>query len=320
MNEVRLIPYEVETVVKEISEVPKGVQLVRAASLWDEAEQGKGRVIAVLDTGVQKDHPDLKDRIIGGRNFTNDYGGDPALFVDNNGHGTHVCGTIAASANQRGVVGVAPLAKLLVLKVLTGEGSGRYEWIIEGIRYASQWRGEKGEKVNVISMSLGGPENIPEMHEAIKEAVAQGISVVVAAGNRGDDRSETIERSYPGLYNEVIQVGAVNNKKKPAPFTNSNEEIDLVAPGVHVLSTYIGSRYARLSGTSMATPHVAGALALLMNWSEKHFSRKLNEAEIYAQLIRRTLPLEESPALTGNGFLSLDLVKRIRQTDVLWEK
>ena len=119
--------------------------------------KGQDVVVAVLDTGCDTNHIDLKDRIIGGRNFTKDYEADPNVYLDNNGHGTHVAGTIAATENGVGVLGVAPLAKMLVLKVLAGDGSGSYEQIIEAIHYAVNWRGPNQEKVRIISMSLGGP-------------------------------------------------------------------------------------------------------------------------------------------------------------------
>lgn len=309
--QVKLVPYTIDSIVDKTNETPKGVRLIQAPEIWEESNQGEGIVVAVIDTGVDTDHPDLKDQIIGGRNFTTDYNGNPDVYEDNNGHGTHVSGTIAASLNNDGVVGVAPKAKILSLKVLSGEGFGNYEWIISAINYAVEWRGPKNERVRVISMSLGGPEDVPELHNAIKNAVSEGVSVVVAAGNEGDDREDTFEYSYPGSYNEVIQVGAVNHDLDLAPFTNTNTEVDLVAPGVNVVSTYLDNKYASLSGTSMATPHVAGALALLINLSEKEFNRSLIETEIYAQLVRRTLPLGFRKSSEGNGFLLLNLVEKI---------
>ncbi|MGM0877543.1 MAG: S8 family peptidase [Bacillota bacterium] len=310
-SQVKLVPYTIDSILNKTNETPKGVSLIQAPAIWEESNQGEGIVIAVIDTGVDTDHPDLKDQIIGGRNFTTDHKGDPDVFEDNNGHGTHVSGTIAASLNKEGVVGVAPKAKILSLKVLSEEGSGDYEWIINAINYAVDWRGPQNERVRVISMSLGGPEDVPELHKAIQNAVNNGVSVVVAAGNEGDDREDTFEYSYPGSYNEVIQVGAVSNDLTLAPFTNTNTEVDLVAPGVEVVSTYLDNKYASLSGTSMATPHVAGALALIINLSEKEFGRSLIETEIYAQLVRRTLPLGNRKSSEGNGFLLLNLVEKI---------
>ncbi|WP_010281243.1 S8 family peptidase [Bacillus timonensis] len=311
-NQVKLLPFTIQSVVDQTNETPEGVQLVQAPSVWEDSSQGEGIVIAVIDTGIDSSHPDLKDRIIAGRNFTSDYQGDPEVFEDNNGHGTHVSGTIAASLNNEGVVGVAPKAQILSLKALTGQGSGNYEWIIDAIHYAVDWRGPNEERVRVISMSLGGPEDVPEMHKAIQNAVNQNISVVVAAGNEGDSQDDTFEYAYPGAYNEVISVGAVDMDLQPAPFSNTHTELDLVAPGVDVISTYPDNKYAKLTGTSMATPHVAGAIALLINKSEKEFDRTLSEEEVYAQLIRRTVPLGNRKSAEGNGFLQLNVVEKLQ--------
>ncbi|MFC7062348.1 S8 family peptidase [Halobacillus seohaensis] len=313
MSDVQLIPYKTEEILDVSSEVPEGIDMIEAEALWERTDQGKGQVVAIIDTGCQTDHPDLKGRIIEGRNFTTDYDSDEMNFSDNNGHGTHVAGTIAAVENGNGVVGAAPQSNLLILKVLTGVGNGNMEWIINAIDYATNWEGPNGEKVRVISMSLGGPTDVPELHESIQEALKKDISVVCAAGNEGDGRADTPEHAYPGAYNEVIQVGAIDFDRNLAEFTNTNDEIDLVAPGVNILSTYTGGKYAKLSGTSMATPHVSGALALLINLAEGQFERSMTEAEIFSQLIKRTIPLGYSKKGEGNGLISLALVDKFDQ-------
>ncbi|PEO39549.1 S8 family peptidase [Bacillus pseudomycoides] len=310
-NKMRLIPYKVAEVFEEVNEIPLGVKLIKAPEIWDKSEKGKNIVVAVLDTGCQIDHIDLKDRIIGGRNFTTDYNHDPNNFSDNAGHGTHVAGTIAATENNKGVVGVAPEVKLLILKVLNGEESGPYEWIINGINHAVKWEGSNGEKVRVISMSLEGSVNSPQLHQAVKNAVDNDILVVCASGNKGDCSEQTDELAYPGSYQEVVEVGAIDLNKKLACFSNSNKNIDLVAPGdgfflgEGILSTYINGGYAKLFGTSMATPHIAGAAALIIKECEKEFGRTLSEDEIYAQLIKRTTSLQYDKRSEGNGLIDL---------------
>jgi major intracellular serine protease len=311
MSEMKLIPYRMDAILDTTNEVPRGVQMVEAQSLWEETDQGEGSVVAVIDTGCQREHPDLMGRIIDGKNFTTDYDGAPELFDDNNGHGTHVAGTIAAVENEEGVVGVAPKSKLLILKVLNKEGSGSYESIIEALKYATTWRGPNKERVRIISMSLGGPEDAPELEASIKEAIEKGISVVCAAGNEGDGREDTMEFAYPGAYNEVIQVGAIDEGRHLAEFTNTNDQIDLVAPGVNITSTYLEGKYARLSGTSMATPHVAGGLALIIPLVERQFQRSMSESEIFSQLIKRTTPLGHSKVAEGNGLMTLALTKKL---------
>ncbi|MDP5272705.1 S8 family peptidase [Chengkuizengella axinellae] len=305
-KDFKLIPYKVDKKNVDVNEIPQGVRMIQAPDVWDQSEKGKGIVIAIIDTGCDRDHPDLKDRVIGGRNFTSDDNGNPNKFSDYIGHGTHVAGTIAASINGSGVVGVAPEASLLILKALGGKyGSGSYDWIINAINYAVD------RNVDIISMSLGGPHNIPELHQAVLNAVEKNILVVCAAGNEGDGRSHTNEYSYPGSYNEVISVGAIDFQKRSAYFTNSNNEVDVVAPGVNVISTYPRGKFTELSGTSMATPHVSGALALLKNISEKEFGRHLSEAELYAQLIKRTVSVGYPKTIEGNGLVSLALPDRI---------
>ncbi|PLR75458.1 serine protease [Bacillus sp. V3-13] len=302
----RVIPYQVIQQVESVNEVPLGVQMIQAPKIWAETK-GKGMTVAVLDTGCDISHPDLKGRIIGGRNFTSDDGSNPNVYRDYNGHGTHVAGTIAAEGNEFGVIGVAPEANLLIVKVLNKDGSGKYEWIINGIHYAIE------QKVDVISMSLGGPNDTPELHEAIKKAVENNILVVCAAGNEGDGNDSTDEFAYPGCYNEVISIGAINLERRSSEFTNSHNEIDLVAPGEKIVSTYLDGKYASLSGTSMSAPHAAGALALIKDIANKAFERKLSEPELYAQLIKRTVPLGHSPKLEGNGLVYLTVLEHLNK-------
>ena len=305
-RKVSLIPFEVVEQVDMVNEVPKGVEMIQAPRIWEKTK-GKGITVAILDTGCDLTHPDLKDQIIGGRNFTMDDNGNPDVYNDYNGHGTHVAGTIAAIQNNNGVVGVAPEAKLLMIKVLDKKGSGQYEWIIDGIHYAIE------QKADIISMSLGGPEDVPELHEAIQKAVHNNILVVCAAGNEGDGDDSTDEFAYPGSYNEVISVGAIDLERNPSRFTNSNNEVDLVAPGEKILSTYLNGKYATLSGTSMATPHVSGAMALIKVLANSSFERNLTEPELYAQLIRRTIPMGNSPKLEGNGLIYLTVPEHLSE-------
>ncbi|TDL76403.1 S8 family peptidase [Peribacillus frigoritolerans] len=297
---IKLIPYKVDNHLVEAQQIPEGVDMIQAPALWSKGFKGKDVLIAVIDTGCDAQHPDLEGRVIGGRNFTDDDNGDPEVFTDYSGHGTHVAGTIAAVNAESGVIGVAPEAKLLILKALAGEeGSGAYEWIINAIEYAIS------EKADIISMSLGGPSDVPELHEVIQKAVQNQILVVCSAGNEGDGNSKTSEFSYPGCYNEVISVGAISLQRKSSYFTNSNNEIDAVAPGEKIISTIPGGKYAVFSGTSMSAPHVSGALAIVKKLAESEFERKLSEPEIYAQLMKRTIPLGFPKSLEGNGLIYL---------------
>ncbi|WP_396898006.1 S8 family peptidase [Niallia taxi] len=288
------------------NEVPTGIQQIQAPALWGKSK-GKGMKIAILDTGCDTTHPDLQERIIGGYNFTDDDNSNPDIYTDYNGHGTHVAGTIAAVENANGVVGAAPESSLLIVKVLNGQGSGQYDWIANGINYAIE------QNVDIISMSLGGPDDVQALHDAVKRAVDNQILVVCAAGNEGDGRDTTEELGYPAAYNEVISVGSVNFTRRSSEFSNSNREVDLAAPGENILSTYINGQYARLSGTSMAAPHVTGGLALIKAIAVQEFDRQLTEPELYAQLIKRTVPLGFSPKLEGNGLLYLTAPEKLAE-------
>ena len=303
--EQKLFPFSVESITgrSAATHIPYGIEQLKAPELWKEGEKGEGIVICVLDTGIDFTHPDLSDRIIDGRNFTNE--GPKDDITDRNGHGTHVAGTIAASENGTSVIGIAPNAKLLIGKVLDRHGSGGYRGITNAIRWATKWRGPNNERVRVINMSLGGPFDDREQYKAILEACAAGIVVVVASGNEGDANEETFEYGYPSLYRECITVAACDEEKKFAYFSNNSKEVDIIAAGVEVLSCYPKGQYAVLSGTSMATPHISGALALIINSAEKRFRRELSEAEIYAALVECCCSLGYKASTEGHGLPDL---------------
>jgi len=300
-HQIKLVPFKVVSLQTETTEVPYGVRQCQAPEIWDTGEKGSGIVVAICDTGIDFNHPDLKPNIIGGRNFTPEGWGHDK-FDDGNGHGTHVAGTIAGNGK---IKGVAPEAKILACKVLDRHGSGNYYSIIEGIRYATNWTGKNGEKVRIINMSLGGSYNDKDLETAILEACSKGIVVVVASGNEGDADEETYEMGYPALYNECITVAACDENKKMAYFTNTHLEVDVTAAGVEVLSTYPKSGYARLSGTSMATPHISGMLALLIKLGEKKFKRTLTESEIYGLLTKCCCSLGFKASSEGHGLPEL---------------
>jgi major intracellular serine protease len=304
MAHFKLPPFKVQETLNP-AEIPWGVKYINAPSVWDKAK-GKDVVVAVLDTGVDKTHSDLKDRVIDGRNFTTDYNGDATNYSDNNGHGTHCAGTIGATIDNNGVAGVAPEVKIIAGKVLAGNGSGDYDGIIAGIKWATNWVGPNGETVRVISMSLGGPYDVSALYKAIKAAITKGISVVCAAGNEGDGNSDTSEYSYPGAYQEVIEVGAIDSFGQVAKFSNTNDKLDVVAPGVDIISTAPNGRWAKMSGTSMATPHVAGAIALLISAYETE-DKKLTEAEIFDLLIKNTKTLSFAKNAVGKGVIDFSI-------------
>jgi major intracellular serine protease len=197
----------------------------------------------------------LSGCVIGG---TNDY-------TDQNGHGTHVSGII---------LGVAPEAKILAMKIDAVGG------LAQAINFATEWCGNNGEKVSVMNISQSVQMDNIGLNMAVKNAVDAGIVIVAAAGNYGDGNISTNECIYPGAYPEVVEVGAIDQNGQLAEFTDTNPEIDFVAPGVDVKSTMVFGNYSTLSGTSQATPHTAGVFALVRDYIEKQVGHELSVAEL----------------------------------------
>jgi len=275
------VAYVVEDLERSISaqEIPTGIQRIfavdNAAIGIDGTDDYRVDVdVAVIDTGVDFQHPDLN--VVGGVNCTVsifrprcDAGGD-----DDHYHGTHVAGTIGAIDNDFGVVGVAPGARIWAVKVLNKNGSGFSSWIIAGI----DWVAANANTIEVANMSLGGSGFSQAEYDAIQGAVNKGVAFAVAAGNEDDDANNY----SPGGFDNVLSVSALadfnglpGSGAAPtcrtdvddtlADFSNWGPEVDIAAPGVCILSTYPLEKgeYGTISGTSMASPHVAGALALL---------------------------------------------------------
>lgn len=226
--------------------VPWGISRINADKMWS-TNTGSGIIVAVLDTGVDINHPDLKSNIFSCVSYV---GGN---CEDWHGHGTHVSGTILAVNDEFGVVGAAPSAKLLSIQVCTPDGRCYVDALTKGIeeaRYAN---------AKVISMSLGGSYPFGSVFETeMRNAYSQGITIVVASGNSGADVK------YPAAYPETIAVGATDSNDVVASFSSRGLNLDVVAPGVSIFSNWIGSYFTTASGTSMATPHVSGAVALLL--------------------------------------------------------
>ncbi len=222
-------------------------------------KRGEGARIAVLDTGLDLTHEAFQGReLAGARNFTNR--GSETDISDENGHGTHVAGIIAAQrqADETGnqFRGLAYKADLLIGKVLNKHGEGAVDWLAQGIN----WAVEQG--AHVISISVSGTETTHSLYQAVHHALTQGVCIVAAAGNGGSLAQNAI--GYPGRYGGVITIAAHDMHGRPSLFSSSGGEIDFMAPGTEIWSTFKNGQYAKLSGTSMATPFVAGLSALII--------------------------------------------------------
>jgi subtilisin len=271
-------PDRVVTAFADGQSVPTGIDRIDGEMSSAVSGDGAGAVgvdVAVIDTGIDLDHPDLT--VVGGKNCSTG-----RSYDDGNGHGTHVAGTIAAKDDGSGVVGVAPGARLWAVRVLDNRGSGSWSSVTCGV----DWVTGKGG-IEVANMSLGGGGSDPEdgvvddcettdsLHDAICRSVASGVTYAVAAGNSAVDA----EGFVPAAYDEVITVSALADfnglpgggaaatcrtdvDETFADFSNYGLDVDLIAPGVCINSTWKGGGYKTISGTSMASPHVAGAAAL----------------------------------------------------------
>ena len=238
-----------------------GLDNINAPEVWNGGDNfpgvtGSGTTIAVIDTGVDLDHPEFSGRIVPGYDFVDsDNEAD-----DGNGHGTHVAGTIGGADDGIGITGVAPDASIMPIRVLGNDGYGYTSDIIAGV----YWSADNG--ADVINLSLGGGGYSQAMADAIAYASDNGSVVVMAAGNSGGQSPD-----YPAAHavNHGIAVGAVNQQKTMAGFSNraGTTTLDYVtAPGVNIYSSVPGGGYSSLSGTSMATPHVAGVAGLLKSY------------------------------------------------------
>lgn len=277
------------------------VPLIRAPYVWEAGYRGRGIRVGVVDTGIDREHPDFAGRVLAGKSFV---GGD---FQDDNGHGTHVAGILAGSGAASGgrYEGVAPEALLYVAKVLRADGSGLMSHVMAGV----EWAVDQGAQV--INLSLGGigPCNGTDaLSELCDAAVEQGVVVCVAAGNAGPGAATV---GPPGCARQVITVGASTDRDEAAGFSSRGPTLDgrvkpdLVFPGVGIVScrargtsmgTPVGEHYTTASGTSMATPHASGTAALLLEAAPS-----LTPAQVKALLQQTAVNLGLDPNTQGSG-------------------
>jgi len=225
-----------------------GITRIGAEKIWADST-GSSIKIAVIDTGAELTHSDLSANLVTGYDFVN----NDTNPSDDNGHGTHVSGIIASTQNSAGNIGAAYQAKIMPVKVLNNQGYGYLSDVAKGIYYAA----DNGARI--INMSLGSPSDSLTLKNAVAYAANKGVLMVAAAGNESGSSCQ-----YPAAYSSVICVGATDSSNKLASFSNMGAELS--APGVSNYSTYIGNTYQYMSGTSMATPHVVGAAAVVASF------------------------------------------------------
>lgn len=261
-----------------------GIDFCKINEAWRQTT-GSGIKVAILDTGIV-DHPDLFWTPDSAFNESM----DPNYLDEKSGHGTHVAGIVAAKNNEFGVVGVAPDCTIIPIKVLNNNGGGSFESIRKGIIKAM----EVG--ADIITMSLGSPSPPPpqsKIHETIIEATNKGIIVLAAAGNDGG------ATNYPAKYPEVIAVGAIDDQGNLASFTSGDLDVDSVGPGVDIYSTFLNQGYAKMSGTSQATPFIAGLCALCLSFTRNN--PHLPQINNYIDMLKVLDMLSDDEKYVQNG-------------------
>ena len=263
----------------ELQKLPWNIEMVRANDVWDRVT-GKDVKVAIVDTGIDEDHPDLT--VSGGASFVEAVG----HWDDDHGHGTHCAGIAGARNNTTGVIGVAPECSLYAVKVLSGRGSGQLSWILGGMGWAQR------NGMQVVSMSLGSNVNTPDAdcvvayQRAAQQLIDAGCIVIAAAGNNGRESNPWV--GNPARCSAFMAVAAVDRDRQLASFSSRGPEtlgplqgVEISAPGVSINSTFRGGGYRELSGTSMACPHVSGAAALLKQlhptWTPDRIRSRLKE-------------------------------------------
>lgn len=259
-------------IVRIKSQQPKevidyGIIMSGAPLEWNETK-GEGVKIGVIDTGVDLKHIDLASGIMDAVSFV------PGVSSpqDDNGHGTHVCGIVGARKNGTGVIGVAPECELYIAKAFDKNGNSSFPAILKSI----EWMIRKG--VNIINMSFSSQTGTQSYESILQKAHDYGITLICAAGNEGKHGRSTI--GYPGKFSQTITVSAVDINRHTTDFSSYGYESEICAAGVDIYSTYPGGKYANLSGTSMATPIITGAAALINAKGRRRYKRNLTPDEI----------------------------------------
>ncbi len=279
--------------IETLSQIfPQNITGLKIPNIWKRT-QGKGVMVAVLDTGIQL-HSDLVKNVDISRSRSFIEGEN--IFDTTTGHGVHVSGIVAAQNDNKGIVGVAPQATIVSIKVLNKFGSSQGDSIVQGLKYCVQLQPD------VINLSLGSVAPLPEAHKVIKELHKNGVIIVASAGNNGNEHI-----LYPAAYDEVIAVGASSSSfmQDRATFSSYGHELDIMAPGEEIFSTFLDNKFAVMSGTSQAAPHVSGIVALLLSY-HKNQNITLTPTQVRKMLLDNTLDTGDKGFDNHNGWGLID--------------
>lgn len=274
--------------------VPWGVRHIKAPQAWG-TTTGQRVHVGVIDTGVDFHHPDLHHSLMRGINLI--HRGLPPY--DDNGHGTHIAGTIAAANQIYGIIGVAPRAVIHPVKAFDENGSAFVSDIIQGI----DWCVRHGMKI--INMSFGMKTRSKSLLNAVTNAYHAGVTIVASSGN--DAKHKSVD--YPARYLQTISVGAIDRTRKIAPFSNRGRYVDIYAPGDKIVSAWLKGKYHEMSGTSMATSHVSGAIALLLAMKPG-----LKPADIKSLLRRSSNPIR-SRSSGSRSMGEIDVMRLLKEAE-----
>lgn len=273
--------------------IPWGVRHIQAPEAWNKTT-GYNIRVGVIDTGIDFMHPDLQHSIERGINLI--YRTVPPH--DDNGHGTHIAGTIAAANRLQGMIGVAPRASIHPVKAFDYNGTAYVSDIILGLDWCVR------NRMNIVNMSFGMQTRSTSLLQAVVNANHAGVIVVASSGNDG----RISEIDYPARYGHTLAVGATNEQGRVAAFTNRSGQIDIYAPGDKIVSAWMGGKYREMSGTSMATSHVSGAIALLLAHKPG-----LTPDQVKEIVKRSALPLRGTKAPRSAG--ELNVMRMLREAD-----
>lgn len=273
--------------------IPWGVGHIGAPSAWSRTTGHRVRV-GVIDTGVDFAHPDLRHSLERGINLLHRM----ELPQDDNGHGTHIAGTIAAANQHQGIIGVAPRAQIHPVKAFDHNGTAYVSDIILGIEWCVR------NDIDVVNMSFGMKTRSRSLLAAVNGAYRSGVLIVASSGN--DGRIGGID--YPARYANTIAVGATTRQGRIASFTNRSGLIDVYAPGERIVSAWLRGKHREMSGTSMATSHVTGAVALLLS-----LKPRLSPGQIKTIVQRSAVPLKNGKTPRTAGELSVSRMMKLAE-------